>query len=113
MSFTVNPEIIEVAEIKKKRKAELVRITPPPAPPIIERPTPTSPSGPIADPDIAIPDFDKINLDPQTVTLIIADAKEQPILQFAPVMPPRAEKSGHCNVRFNLTPQGLDRKSVV
>ena len=42
MSFTVNPEIIEVAEIKKKRKAELVRITPPPAPPIIERPTPTS-----------------------------------------------------------------------
>jgi len=106
MSYTVNPEIKDEVIIKKKPKAELIRVIPPPAPPVIERPVPVPPSHPIADPDIVTPIFDKIVLDPQTVTLIIADKKERPITRFEPIMPPRAEKSGHCNVRFNLTAQG-------
>ncbi len=105
MSFTVNPEIT-IIEPKKKRRAELVRVTPPPPPPIVERPTPTPPSGPITHPDVITPDYDKIKLDPQTVKLVVIDTKEQPVLRFPPVMPARAERSGHCDVRFNLTAQG-------
>jgi len=106
MSFIVNPEIIEESTIKDNRPQKLERIVPPPAPPIIERETPNLPTVPIANMDDAIPDFDKPVLDPQTFTLVIADKEEQPILRFDPVMPPRAEKSGHCKVRFNLTAQG-------
>jgi len=106
MSYTVNPKVKDEVIIKKKAKAELVRVTPPPARPVIERPVPVPPSDPIADYDVAVPDFNEIRLDPQTVTLIIADTEEKPVLRFEPVMPPRAEKSGHCNVRFNLTAQG-------
>jgi len=28
------------------------------------------------------------------------------LLRMKPVMPPRAEKSGHCRVRFDVTPDG-------
>ncbi len=105
MSFTINPEIIKETPIKK-RKAVLIRVTPPPAPPIIDIQEPTAPSEPIADKYIVEPTYDKLTLDPQTVTLVIVDKDEQPILRFEPVMPPRAQRSGHCKVRFNLTAQG-------
>jgi len=41
----------------------------------------------------------------QNVTLNI-DSDYQPILRVPPAMPRRADRSGHCNVRFDVSPQG-------
>jgi len=105
MSFTINPEITEIAPVKK-RKAELVKVTPPPAPPIIERETPTKPTEPIADALPAIPISGRPKINPTTIKFIIPDRDAEPIVRIEPIMPPRAQKSGHCNVKFNVTAQG-------
>lgn len=36
-----------------------------------------------------------------------ADTVQQPILRFPPAMPQRANRSGHCDVRFNVSAQGV------
>lgn len=108
MSFTINPDIIDVIITPKdKPPVEFKKITPPPAPPIIERPTPSLPTVPISDLDGAIPDIKRLRLDPTTVNLVISDKAAQPLVRFEPVMPLRAEKSGHCSVRLSVSAQGL------
>lgn len=106
MSFVINPEIIDVVVAPKIKPVELKRVTPPPAPPIIERQTPSLPTVPIATLDVAIPKFDRPTLDPTTVNLVPSDKDVQPILRFEPNMPPRAQKSGHCIVRLSVNAYG-------
>jgi len=112
MSFTVNPEITEIVPVKK-RKAELVRVTPPPAPPVIERPTPTLPTGPIAEPLPKIPPSGKPTIHPANFRIAVADRDAEPFVRVPPIMPPRAEKSGHCKVKFNVTTQGQPYEIVT
>ncbi len=47
---------------------------------------------------------------PKDITLASftpADTDQQPILRFPPAMPQRADRSGHCDVRFNVSAQGV------
>lgn len=106
MSFTINPEIIDVIVAPKVKLKQLKKIVPPPAPPVIERQTRSLPTVPIATFDVAIPKFDRPKLDPTTVNLIVSDKDVQPILRFEPNMPPRAQKSGHCIVRLSVNASG-------
>ncbi len=106
MSFVINPEIIDVVVAPKIKPKELKLITPPPAPPIIERQAQTLPTIPIADMDMAIPKMERLQLDPTTVSLVVSDKDIQPILRFEPNMPPRAQKSGHCIVRLSVNAYG-------
>jgi len=38
--------------------------------------------------------------------ITVSDREVQPLVRISPIMPPRAEKSGHCRVRFNVSAEG-------
>lgn len=106
MSFTINPEIIEVAQIKNTPKAELVQVTLPPPPPIIYEPKPDLRPSPTLGPISTPPPAGKPKIHPTNFRIPVADRDAEPLLIIAPVMPPRAIKSGYCQVKLNVTAQG-------
>jgi len=107
LSFEVNAKIEEVKVTRKDVKVSKVRrvVTPPP-PPMIERQQASQPNVPIASLEGAIPDFETPKLDRQNFKIAVSDRDAQPLVRIPPIMPPRAEKSGHCKVRFDVSPQG-------
>lgn len=107
LSFEVNAKIEEVKVTRKDVKVSKVRrvITPPP-PPMIERQQASQPTVAIASLEGAIPDFETPKLDRQSFKIAVSDRDAQPLVRIPPIMPPRAEKSGHCKVRFDVSPQG-------
>ncbi len=107
MSFEVNAKIEEVKVTRKDVKVSKVRrvVTPPP-PPMIERQQASQPNVPIASLEGAIPEFETPKLDRQNFKIAVSDRDAQPLVRIPPIMPPRAEKSGHCKVRFDVSPQG-------
>ena len=56
--------------------------------------------------DGPIPTFEKPVLSTDVPVITVSDRDVQPLLRIAPIMPPRAEKSGHCRVRFNVSAEG-------
>lgn len=113
MSFTINPEIIEAVPIKNNRPQKLAQIVSPPPSPIIDRQKTTKPTGPIFIPFFPIPSSKKFKPSPTNITLSISDPDAKAILKIQPIMPPRADKSGHCKVRFNVTAQGQPYEVMV
>lgn len=105
--FEVNP-VVEDVKLIDRRTPELtlqsVETPPPPSP--IETQTPIQPSEPIVTstgstdglkkprPEILIPEF------------VQADTSGGPIHRVEPAMPLRADRSGHCMMEFDVTPQG-------
>lgn len=105
--FDINP-VVEDVKLVDRRKLDIsiksVETPPPPSP--IETQSPIKPSEPIATttgsaeglrkprPEILIPEF------------VEADTSGGPIHRVEPAMPPRADRSGHCMMEFDVTPQG-------
>ena len=107
LSFEVNAKIEEVKVTRKDVKVSKVRrVTTPPPPPMIERQQAAQPTVAIASLEGAIPDFETPKLDRQNFKIAVSDRDAQPLVRIPPIMPPRAEKSGHCKVRFDVSPQG-------
>lgn len=107
LSFEVNAKIEEVKVIRKDVKvAKVRRVTTPPPPPMIERQQASQPTVAIASLEGAIPDFDTPKLDRRSFKISVSDRDAQPLVRIPPIMPPRAEKSGRCKVRFDVSPQG-------
>ncbi|MCF6220403.1 MAG: energy transducer TonB [Robiginitomaculum sp.] len=107
LSFEVNAKIEEVKVTRKDVKvAKVRRVTTPPPPPMIERQQASQPTVAIASLEGAIPDFETPKLDRQSFKIAVSDRDAQPLVRIPPIMPPRAEKSGHCKVRFDVSPQG-------
>lgn len=107
LSFEVNAKIEEVKVTRKDVKvAKVRRVTTPPPPPMIERQQASQPTVAIASLEGAIPDFETPKLDRQSFNIAVSDRDAQPLVRIPPIMPPRAEKSGHCKVRFDVSPQG-------
>lgn len=106
MTYDINPVALDQPVMKRTRKLEQVTkvITPPP-PPVIERAEAEKPIEAVATIDGAIPDFEKPELEPSDFSIVV-DKDEQPVLRIPPIMPPRAEKSGHCKVRFDVSAEG-------
>jgi len=105
LDFQINPLVEdEPLEIEVTKLDDFKEVEIPPAPPetgtadtamvIIEPYVPAPYMADIPD-DIVLTDFTP------------ADTDEQPILRFPPSMPQRADRSGHCNVRFNVSAQGV------
>ncbi len=107
LSFEVNTKTEEVKITRKDVKvAKVRRVTTPPPPPMIERQQASQPTVAIASLEGAIPDFETPKLDRQSFKIAVSDRDAQPLVRIPPIMPPRAEKSGHCKVRFDVNPQG-------
>ena len=107
LSFEVNAKIEEVKITRAEVKvAKVQRVTTPPPPPLIERQQASQPTVAIASLDGAIPDFETPKLDRQNFKIAVSDRDAQPLVRIPPIMPPRAEKSGHCKVRFDVSAAG-------
>ena len=45
-------------------------------------------------------------IDRNKFKIVVSDRDAQPLVRIPPIMPPRAELSGHCKVRFDVSPEG-------
>ena len=106
-NFEINPTVEDVKVIRRETKVQQVKkvITPPP-PPQIERQQAAKPTEAIASIEGAIPEFEAPKIDRQNFKIQVSDRDAQPLVRIPPIMPPRAEKSGHCKVRFDVSPEG-------
>jgi protein TonB len=105
--FEINPvaeDIIPDARVTKV--AELKTIETPPPPPIIERTQAAQPDEPIVTPDGGLHDFNPEKIIFSKFEIQESDRDAAPIIRVAANMPPRAERSGHCKLRFDVTPEG-------
>ena len=106
-TFEIHPDIIEIPPIDPvTRVASLQEIDIPPAPPEIEKVAATQPTEPIADVDGKVPKLRPTDIKFEPINIREIDTGATPLVRVAAVMPPRAEKSGHCNVRFDVSPKG-------
>jgi len=106
-SFEINPTVEDIQVIRRETKVQQVKkvVTPPP-PPTIERQQAAKPQERIASLEGAIPEFEAPKIDRQNFKIAVSDRDAQPLVRIPPIMPPRAEKSGHCRVRFDVSPEG-------
>jgi len=105
LDFQINPlvedEPVEI-EVTKLEAFEEVEV--PPAPPT---------TGIESTDRVVIEPIVAKTITPEMPTEIVltaftpADTAQQPILRFPPAMPQRANRSGHCDVRFNVSAQGV------
>ncbi len=106
-SFEINPTVEDIKVVTRETKIDKVKkvVTPPP-PPQIERQQAAKPTEAIASLEGAIPEFEPPKIDRQNFKIQVSDRDAQPLVRIPPIMPPRAEKSGHCKVRFDVSPEG-------
>jgi len=108
--FEINPKVEDLKVIKRETKIDKVkRVTTPPPPPQIERQQAVQPSEPIATLEGAIPEFEAPKIDRQSFKIAVSDRDAQPLVRIPPVMPQRflqGDKSGHCRMRFDVSPEG-------
>ena len=103
----INPRVEDIVVAERTVEfQELQRVETPPPPPAADAPKAEKPSEPVVEITGARPDFERPTLDPTAFDIVIGDRKAQPLVRIPPQMPPRAEKSGHCKVRFNVSPEG-------
>jgi len=106
-SFELNPVVEDIQTLKRETKVERVQqVQTPPPPPMIERAQADKPSERIASLEGAVPDFEAPKIDRSDFKIAVSDRDAQPLVRIPPVMPPNAEKSGHCKVRFDVSPDG-------
>lgn len=106
-SFEINPKVEDIKVIERETQIDKVKkvVTPPP-PPQIERAQADKPTERIASLEGAVPEFETPKIDRQSFKIAVSDRDAQPLVRIPPIMPTRAEKSGHCKVRFDVSPEG-------
>ncbi|MGB3455876.1 MAG: energy transducer TonB [Litorimonas sp.] len=106
-AFEINPKVEDVKILERETKiTEIKKIETPPPPPQIERQKADRPAEPIASLQGAVPEFEAPEIDRSQFRITVSDRDAQPLVRIPPIMPPRADKSGHCKVRFNVSPEG-------
>jgi len=67
------------------------------------------PTEPIASLQGAIPEFEPPKIERESFKIAVSDRDAQPLVRIPPVTPPRfleGDNSGHCRVRFDVSPEG-------
>jgi len=106
-SFEINPKVEDLKLLERETKiTEIKKIETPPPPPQIERQKADRPAEPIASLEGSVPEFEAPEIDRSQFQITVSDRDAQPLVRIPPIMPPRAEKSGHCKVRFSVSPEG-------
>lgn len=105
--FDINPQVEDIKVVIRETKVnEVKKVVTPPPPPQIERQQAAKPTEAIASLEGAIPEFEAPKIDRSNFKITVSDRDAQPLVRIPPIMPPRAEKSGHCKVRFDVSPEG-------
>lgn len=106
LSFEISPEIVDIEPPDGiERPEEFQAVETPPPPPDIDKQKSSKPTEPIADTPEP-PPFDPVVMEPTDFVIRVADRDPQPIVRVEPIMPPRAERSGHCMIRFDISAGG-------
>lgn len=103
----INPVPIDIPPPPTRQKPkEVKRVETPPPPPVLDHGKTDKPKEPPTTMDGRIPVFTKPTLGTDLPIITVSDREVQPLVRIAPIMPPRAEKSGHCKVRFDVSAEG-------
>lgn len=106
-AFEINPKVEDVQILERETTiTKIQKIETPPPPPQIERAKADRPAEPISSIEGAVPEFEAPQIDRSAFKITVSDRDAQPLVRIPPQMPPRAEKSGHCRVKFNVSPEG-------
>ena len=107
-AFNINPVAEDIAPPQRRTRQDMRRdvIVPPPAPRIAlaEKTAPSEPIVPLAGSNDLVWTPPVISAGLRAIE--IADRDEKPLYRVEPVMPPRAERSGHCIMRFDVSAEG-------
>ena len=108
LGFEINPVVEDIEEDFDREPPKLTqRIETPPPPPIIERAESGLPHVKLKElGGDYIPDYVPPVINPSDFVIQVADGDPQPIYRGTPMMPPRAQRSGHCLVRFDVSAKG-------
>jgi len=105
-TFDINPVVEDEPVIVRTQKLKKLKVVTPPPPPKIDIQEAAKPTIAIATVDGAIPIFEKPVLGGTDFRIVINDKEATPIIRIPPMMPSRAEKSGHWKVRFDVSAEG-------
>lgn len=107
-SFEINPKVEDVQILERETNiTEIKKIETPPPPPQIERAKADRPAEPISQMEGAVPEFEAPEIDRSQFKITVSDRDAQPLVRIGPQVPPNIEKSGHCQMRFSVSPEGL------
>jgi len=107
LTFEINPVPDDIAPPPDRAMPEQVRrVETPPPPPRIEQVEASEPEVEIVSLDGDVPDFEMPEINQGDFVITVSDREVQPLVRISPIMPPRADKSGHCLVRFNVSAEG-------
>ena len=101
---------VDQAEIYRQAKAAEAggqqNVQAAPAPPMIERQQARKSTERMVPLEGAIPDFAP-KIDRSHFKIQVSDRDTQPLVRIPPIIPPRADKSGHCRLRYDVSPEGV------
>ena len=103
--YDVNAVEDDIAPPKPRQRLEDYKRVETPPPPVLDREVTSLPGEPIP----AIPEppgFPPVIIDTDGPIISVIDKDEQPILRYPPAMPPRADRSGHCMMHFDVSASG-------
>ena len=105
--FSIAPVVEDIETVERSVVIDAVErvVTPPPAP-RIDIQAADAPDVPIATVGGAVPDFRPIPITTASFAIIAPDADVQPLVRIPHVMPAGAERSGHCDMVFDVDPSG-------
>lgn len=107
LEFEINPIVEDVQIVRRQTQvASAKKVNTPPPPPQIERQAAAQPTEAIASIEGAIPDFEAPRLERKDFKIQVSDRDAQPLVRIPGQMPPKADKSGHCKMRFNVGTDG-------
>lgn len=107
LAFEINPVPEDILLPPDRIVPEQVqRVETPPPPPRIEQVEADEPTVEIVTLGGGVPDFEFPEITPDDFVITVSDTEVQPVVRIPPIMPPRADKSGHCRVRFSVSAEG-------
>ncbi|MGB6317748.1 MAG: energy transducer TonB [Litorimonas sp.] len=105
--FEINPVAEDISVLVERTPPELPdRIDVPPPPPQVDIPATVQPSEPIVGLAQPVIELTPTIALPTDFTPAIQDGNVTPLVRIPPVMPPRATRSGHCQIGFDIGPDG-------
>ena len=105
--FELAPVVEDLETLRRVATVEpLAEVDVPPPPPALSVQTAEAPSVRIAALPGELPPFEAPVLKTTMGELVISDTDAQPLVRIPGQMPPGAERSGHCKVRFDVDPSG-------
>jgi protein TonB len=106
-SFEINPKPDDIPLLIERTPPKLDAIDVPPPPPVVDILPTDRPSEPIIIPHQPDTVFDPSQYIVRTVRSVIpSDTDPKPLIRVPPIMPPRASRSGHCQMLFDIGSDG-------